>query len=321
MFRHARVTNGALLARTVSDLAARTHEEPLGTRTMAQWAIDVSRPVVNRRNLARVGGGLSVTSENPTPGQSGLAALVLLMRFHGVGADPEQIRHRFGNDIGVAEMLRCAKEFGLKARSYQSTWGRLANTPLPGIAVLRDGRFLIIGKAGEDQVLVQDPLAPRPALMNRADFEAIWDGRLVLMAAPRGSARTFAPLRRHLVSRRHTQIPASARRGADRLVLPPAFCAGFAAVLPGRYRQGSGPSQLSARSTSWSSDSSPFRCSRPFSASCAPICSRTRPTASTSSWAPACSAICWRCRSPISRRGGSAIQWRGCASWRTSATF
>ncbi len=129
---------------------------------------------------------MSVAPENPTPGQSGLAALVLLMRFHGVGADPEQIRHRFGNDIGVAEMLRCAKEFGLKARSYHSTWRRLANTPLPGIAVLRDGRFLIIGKAGEDQVLVQDPLAPRPALMNRADFEAIWDGRLVLMAARAG---------------------------------------------------------------------------------------------------------------------------------------
>ncbi len=129
---------------------------------------------------------MSVTPESPTPGQSGLAALVLLMRFHGVGADPEQIRHQFGNDIGVGEMLRCAKQFGLKARSYQSTWGRLANTPLPGIAVLRDGRFLIIGKAGEDQVLVQDPLAPRPALMNRAEFEAIWDGRLVLMAARAG---------------------------------------------------------------------------------------------------------------------------------------
>ena len=129
---------------------------------------------------------MSVTPETPTPGQSGLAALVLLMRFHGVGADPEQIRHQFGNEIGVGEMLRCAKQFGLKARSYQSTWGRLANTPLPGIAVLRDGRFLIIGKAGEDQVLVQDPLAPRPALMNRAEFEAIWDGRLVLMAARAG---------------------------------------------------------------------------------------------------------------------------------------
>ena len=125
---------------------------------------------------------MSVATENPTPGQSGLAALVLLLRFHGVGADPEQIRHQFGHDIGVAEMLRCGKEFKLKAHVYHSNWGRLARTPFPGIAVLRDGRFLLIGKAGEDKVLVQDPLAPRPAMMTRAEFEAVWDGRLVLMA-------------------------------------------------------------------------------------------------------------------------------------------
>jgi subfamily B ATP-binding cassette protein HlyB/CyaB len=64
---------------------------------------------------------------------------LLLLRFHGIGADPEQIRHRFGTDIGVSEMLRCAKDFGLKARAYQSNWQRLTKTPLPGIAVLRDG--------------------------------------------------------------------------------------------------------------------------------------------------------------------------------------
>ena len=64
---------------------------------------------------------MSVTTETPTPGQSGLAALVLLLRFHGVGADPEQIRHRFGHEIGVGEMLRCGREFKLKARVYMST--------------------------------------------------------------------------------------------------------------------------------------------------------------------------------------------------------
>jgi ATP-binding cassette, subfamily B, bacterial HlyB/CyaB len=126
---------------------------------------------------------VSVGTENPVPGQSGLAALVMLLRFHGVGADPEQIRHRFGKEIGIAEMLRCGKDFGLKTRVYRSNWERLGNTPFPGIAVLRDGRFLILGKAGEDQVLVQDPLTPRPALMKREEFEAVWDGQLVLMAA------------------------------------------------------------------------------------------------------------------------------------------
>ena len=79
-------------------------------------------------------------------------------------------------------MLRCAKEFGLKARSYRSNWPRLLKTPLPAIAVLRDGTFLLLGKASKDQVLVQNPLMPRPAFMSRAEFEAAWDGQLVLMA-------------------------------------------------------------------------------------------------------------------------------------------
>ncbi|HEX3945323.1 MAG TPA: type I secretion system permease/ATPase [Rhizomicrobium sp.] len=127
-----------------------------------------------------------VASDTPNPAESGLGALVLLLRFHGIGADPEQIRHRFGVDIGVSEMLRCAKELGLKAQSYKSNWTRLTKTPLPGIAVLRDGCFLLVGKAGEDQVLVQNPLLPRPILMSRVEFESVWDGRLILMARRAG---------------------------------------------------------------------------------------------------------------------------------------
>jgi ATP-binding cassette, subfamily B, bacterial HlyB/CyaB len=113
----------------------------------------------------------------------GLAALVMLLRFHGVGADGDQIRHQFGTAaIGVPEMLRCAKDFGLKARARKSAWHRLAGTPMPVIAALSDGGFLILGKIAEEKVLVQFPLSPRPQAMTRGEFEAIWDGCLVLMA-------------------------------------------------------------------------------------------------------------------------------------------
>ena len=127
-----------------------------------------------------------VETEKPAPAESGLAALVLLLRFHGVGADPEQIRHHFGAAIGVPEMLRCAKQFGLKARTFRSSWQRLSKTPLPGIAMLSDGSYLIVGKASDDQILVQNPLLSRPILMSRAEFEAVWDGRLLLMAGRAG---------------------------------------------------------------------------------------------------------------------------------------
>jgi ATP-binding cassette, subfamily B, bacterial HlyB/CyaB len=117
----------------------------------------------------------------------GLSVLVTLLRFHGIGADVQQLRHRFGaNAIAVPEMLRCAQDFGLKARAYRSRWERLAATPLPGIAALRDGSFLLLGKIADDQAIVQSPAEPRPRLMTRAELEAMWDGELVLMTRRTG---------------------------------------------------------------------------------------------------------------------------------------
>src|SRR3954453_2708761 len=109
----------------------------------------------------------------------GLEALVLLLHFQGVAADREQIRHRLGTDkIGASEILRCARDLGLKARSLRSGWSRLARTPLPAIATLRDGGFIVIGKAADVQVLVQIPGQARPAFMTKAELLAIWDGGL-----------------------------------------------------------------------------------------------------------------------------------------------
>jgi subfamily B ATP-binding cassette protein HlyB/CyaB len=125
-----------------------------------------------------------MTAHPEIPGQNdpGLVALVMLLRFHGVGADPAQIRHQCGTKvIGTADMIRCAKEFGLKARELKTSWARLATTPLPAIAALKDGGFLVLGKVGDDKVVVQSPKSPRPELMTKDALEAVWDGRIVLM--------------------------------------------------------------------------------------------------------------------------------------------
>ncbi|MDQ8728034.1 type I secretion system permease/ATPase [Bradyrhizobium sp. LHD-71] len=112
----------------------------------------------------------------------GLVALVMMLRFQGIGVDPEQIRHQFGGMlIGVPEMLRYAKTLGLKAKVSTTDWSRLSNTPLPAIATLRSGEYLLIGKAVEDKVIVLKPGHPHPTTMMRDELEAAWDGRLVLM--------------------------------------------------------------------------------------------------------------------------------------------
>ena len=120
-----------------------------------------------------------------TPGtdDSGLAALVLLLRLHGTAVDPEQIRHRFGQrPLTLGDMLRCAKELRFKARSITTRWPRLAGTPLPAILERRDGGFWILGKIVENRALIQDPRAEGPCLVDRAELEEGWTGRLLLLA-------------------------------------------------------------------------------------------------------------------------------------------
>jgi ATP-binding cassette, subfamily B, bacterial HlyB/CyaB len=127
-------------------------------------------------------------SEEQATGDTGLAGLVMLLRLHGVAADAKQIRRNTATEraIETDDMLRCAKTLGLKARRITSHWGRLARTPLPAIARRHDGRFFILAKVAEDKALVQDPLAPQPTVMGRAELEVAWDGSLVLFARRSG---------------------------------------------------------------------------------------------------------------------------------------
>ena len=152
-------------------------EEPLQQRTVG---IQSGLGEIDRAMLAdRMWDGREMVSA----GESGIFSLVLLLRLHGIAADGQQLCHRLGTrQIGVTEMLRCAKAFGLKARTIRTGWARLPRIALPGIAVLNEGGFLLVGKADGDEVLVQRPSDPRPQKLTRAEFEAIWDGRLVLMA-------------------------------------------------------------------------------------------------------------------------------------------
>jgi ATP-binding cassette, subfamily B, bacterial HlyB/CyaB len=89
----------------------------------------------------------SNATDGPAPPEDGLAALVLLLRFHGIAADPAQIRHRFGGGaIGLGEMVRAARELKLRARAVSSDWRRLAQTPLPAIAERRGGSFVVLAR-------------------------------------------------------------------------------------------------------------------------------------------------------------------------------
>ena len=83
----------------------------------------------------------------------GLFILLLSLRQRGIDAEVETVRQLCGSGpVGVATMLRCAKELGLKARSLTAKWAQLTSVSLPVIAVLRDGGFLLISKVTDHEV-------------------------------------------------------------------------------------------------------------------------------------------------------------------------
>ncbi|EWY41177.1 peptidase C39 [Skermanella stibiiresistens SB22] len=115
---------------------------------------------------------------------TGLVCLVLILRLLGIAASPEGLKHQYGRGdqpMRAGELLRCAKELGVKARLTRTRWDRLARTPLPAVARHRDGRFIVLAQVAADKVLVQDPLQPRPLALSRAEFEAGWTGELILL--------------------------------------------------------------------------------------------------------------------------------------------
>ena len=127
----------------------------------------------------------------------GLAALCLVARYLGVPADPDDLRrlHALGDaPVTVEDLVRIGRRLELKARLVTTSSDRLVRTPMPALAVMKDGRVLAMGLASAEKVLLQDPTEARPTFMVREEFEAAWTGALILMrrkATADGVARTF----------------------------------------------------------------------------------------------------------------------------------
>ncbi len=116
--------------------------------------------------------------------RTGLACLAMIARLQGVVVDEAQLHHQYaqaGTDLDQTTLLRAAKQIGLKARRVDVGFGELSTVPLPAVVQRRDGGYLVLAKASEDRVLVQDPLQDRPQTWSRAAFEKVWCGGLILI--------------------------------------------------------------------------------------------------------------------------------------------
>ena len=175
---------------------------------------------------------------------SGLACLALMLRFHGIAVDGERLAHGSGGrQVGVPELVRGARDHGLKAQARTVAGKKLGGLVLPAIVRRRDGHFQILAKVVEGDVLVHDALSGQPRTMARKDFLAEWDGTIVLMAR----RASLSDLARRFDLGWFLQAMHKYRRLLGEvlagLLLPPGLRADLATVLPGRHRQGARPSR------------------------------------------------------------------------------
>ena len=88
-----------------------------------------------------------------------LHCLALVARHHGVDLAPERLQHDYavGNDpVAVRQLLRMAKDAGLRARHLDLTWRGLfqLGEAFPVLAELTNGNWVVIAGAigeGEDE--------------------------------------------------------------------------------------------------------------------------------------------------------------------------
>ena len=114
---------------------------------------------------------------------TGLNCLVMIAKFHGIAADPEQIRHAFaiGSDgMNDIDILRAAKELGFKAKAANVKYEKLQKLRLPAIVEIKNERYVILAKAENEQLLILNPVESKPKILKKDEFLSHWEGKIIL---------------------------------------------------------------------------------------------------------------------------------------------
>ncbi|MBB4199471.1 subfamily B ATP-binding cassette protein HlyB/CyaB [Rhodoblastus sphagnicola] len=124
---------------------------------------------------------------------SGAFALSIVLRMMGLPADAERIRHQSGKSghLTTEDLLRALRAFEVKGKLVRLPFERLIKAPLPAMVAAREGGWIVVGRIADEQVIVLKQLEIKPSLLSRAEFEDIWDGR-VLLVTRRAGLRNLA---------------------------------------------------------------------------------------------------------------------------------
>ena len=128
---------------------------------------------------------VAVEKENASSIDTGLHCLILVSQIFQVSVDPEEILHDLGHVDGYLssdEILQAAKRLKYRARRAKFKLSRLGRAPLPVIAEMKDGTFVVINELEKGRLVIHDPKQNIPVKISEAEFEEKWSGHLILLA-------------------------------------------------------------------------------------------------------------------------------------------
>lgn len=121
------------------------------------------------------------TSAQAAARDSAVESVVILLSFFRLPANAAQLHRELAGDaVDAAQLVRLLRRLGLKSKQVRVLPERLEKTPLPAIAVMRDGTFMLLGKIAEGLAVVQDSRSGQVLALPLAEFEAKFTGELVL---------------------------------------------------------------------------------------------------------------------------------------------
>jgi len=131
----------------------------------------------------------------PPVAASSLPPLCLIARLHHIAAEPLHLAHQLGwpssHTPSTDDLLLAAKHLGLKAKLSRTSGDRLNLAPLPALALMSDGRVVVLAQCDGQRVLFQDP-GGRPVIEPLSVFQSHWSGQLILITSRAALAGALA---------------------------------------------------------------------------------------------------------------------------------
>ena len=161
------------------------------------------------------------------PAEAGAAALAIVLAHFGRFVPLEELCARCGvsrEGANAANVLSAARAYGLDARQIQCQTDPALAMPVPVVAEVDDGHFVVVEGTARGKIYVNDP-AEGPRAMPRELFDRRYAGRVL----------AFAPTATFVRGGRPPRLAAKIRdrlRGFETAVLFAAI-AGLALIVPG----------------------------------------------------------------------------------------